>query len=390
MTCGPESLLNTSAEPTLHNPDCDSNSSERRSSLPGYDICQSKQISNQQKGLGWLTLSSKEKYDSTYTALLARWGRTVNHVGTCLLIPEDWRSADPLDLMALFSSENIPIAGSPRASFSYGDHQTSLVRAKAWYTQWPRTGLDLDNLLGCGPYKPMDASHLCHHEHCVIHIVYEPADINESRKACLRRARFLRSEKRPVPAECDLHDPPCMMQVRFFVAVPLFFANSNQHAALISSESYRHQFQILAEVNGLPPPKPLPRPRRYPYPTFESLLPSQYPAVAINRNELVFGSSTSVKEGRPNLICDFCSSVRLKSYASIVGLWAHMVHEHQEVDNADRLHEIKRTAMLWWNYWKSCSEGGKRHNLTLAKLEQTQQLGFSWTDVMKWSLRSAL
>lgn len=134
-----------------------------------------------------------------YRSLLAQWGVKPGHQGTCVLLPEDWRSAAPLDLMALFSFENRPFAGDRRAWYKHADHGTTMVRALSWFSKWPRTGLELDNFLGCGPYKPMDASHLCHHEHCILHVVYEPADINQSRKDCWRRARFLRQEGRPVP-----------------------------------------------------------------------------------------------------------------------------------------------------------------------------------------------
>ena len=51
MTCESESLLNNFIELTLRNFDCDINFSEKRFSLFSYDIYQSKQILNQQKGL---------------------------------------------------------------------------------------------------------------------------------------------------------------------------------------------------------------------------------------------------------------------------------------------------------------------------------------------------
>ena len=328
VTCESESLSNNFIEFILHNSDCDVNFSKKRFNLFSYDICQSKQISNQQKDLSWLTLSFKEKYDSTYTTFHARWNRIVNYVGTCLLISKDWRSTDSLNLITLFNSKNIFIASSFRALFSYEDYQTFFVRIKVWYTKWSRTNFDLNNLLSCEFYKSMNASHLCHHEHCVIYIVYESADINEFRKTCLKKTRFLRSEKQFVFVECDLHDSSCIMQMSFFVAVSLIFANNNQHAAFISFESYRHQFQILVEVNDLSSLKLLPRSRRYSYSTFEFLLLLQYLAVVINRNELIFESFSSAKKNRSNLICDFCSFIRLKFYANIVKLWAHMIHEH--------------------------------------------------------------
>ena len=180
--------------------------------LPTYEAKSSPQTHAQPKALAWLTQAAKAKFDSTYEALLAGWGVTTRHTGTCVLVPEDWRFSNPLDLMASFGLDNVPAVGSSRAWYSCADHGTTLARAKVWFSK-PRTGLDLDVFVGCGPYKPMDASHLCHHEHCIVHLIYEPANINHARQECCRRARFLRGERRPVPEHCTIHEPPCMMQV---------------------------------------------------------------------------------------------------------------------------------------------------------------------------------
>lgn len=86
-----------------------------------------------------------------------------------------------------------------------------MVRARDWYEEchWPRSGVELDNFLGCGPYKPMDRSHLCYYEHCLIHLVYESAVINVDGWNCCLKARFLRQDRSEI---CDKYSPPCMMQ----------------------------------------------------------------------------------------------------------------------------------------------------------------------------------
>lgn len=100
--------------------------------------------------------------------------------------------------------------------FKYSDHKTTAARAIGWFGKWPRSGIELDNFLECGPYKRMDGSHLCHNLFCITpsHIVYESCTANQARNDCFQRARFLRNENRAVPARCDQHDPPCLMQVR--------------------------------------------------------------------------------------------------------------------------------------------------------------------------------
>ena len=77
--------------------------------------------------------------------------------------------------------------------------------------------------------------------------------------------------------------------------------------------------------------------------------------------------------------------MRIKAYASIIGLWAHLVNKHQDVDNEERLREVIHSATLWLEYWRDYSEGGK-NNPTMAKLVQTQQEGFTWSDVLRWNL----
>ncbi|KAL8762042.1 MAG: hypothetical protein Q9184_001889 [Pyrenodesmia sp. 2 TL-2023] len=343
--------------------------------LPFYECRTSKQSPNQIKALSWLTEAAKEKFDRFFDMLSAKWGVTRPHTGTCILVAEDWKNSKPLDLMALFGVDNMPRAGSPRAWYTYGDHATTLARAKVWFSA-PRHGVDLDNFLGCGPYKPMDASHLCHHEHCIVHLTYEPADVNQDRKGCSDRARFLRAERRPVPEECTVHNPPCMMQ----------------RAAITALEAYYHQFAVLSKAYGLPSISPIPRPRRYIYPTFESHIPCQYSSIAVDETQLVseqlrpelFAADT---QHRPDLTCTFCVLTSIKSFASIMGLWSHIVYLHQDIDNAIRLEVIRDSALGWSIYWELYSRGGKRTNETLAKIEEAQRADFSWTNVMNWKLR---
>ncbi len=185
----------------------------RNPPVPRYLVKRSKKFRSQQRGLDWLTGAAQRKFDETYKTLLALWGVKPTHKGTCVLCPEDWKFLDPIDLMALFTTDNCPSLKAARAWYSYSDHATTLARSKAWFSQWPRSGVELDNLLGSGPYKPMDASHLCHQGHCIIHVVYEGADTNQDRESCRKEARFLRQDGRPVPESCAVHNPPCMMQV---------------------------------------------------------------------------------------------------------------------------------------------------------------------------------
>ncbi|KAL8927765.1 MAG: hypothetical protein Q9208_002181 [Pyrenodesmia sp. 3 TL-2023] len=339
--------------------------------VPAYDVKQStRKRGEQQRGLDWLSYASKQRFDRIHSAILARWGVGPEHQGTCVLLPEAWRFSAPLDLMALLNAKDVSLSfsRSPRAWYSYRDHATTLARAKVWHAAtWPRSGIELDNFLGCGPYKAMDASHLCHHRHCIVHVVYEPAHVNADRNDCFARARFLRAEGRPIDRHCYDHEPPCLLQ----------------HAALTSLEAFHIQASVFCQAKGLPAPEPTPRPRRYPFPTFESTLPCNFPAIGADPAALVPEMEDDSLRGRPNLTCAFCS--RLRGYGSIVGLWSHIFHCHQEVSSNDRVGEIRRTGALWEDYWDSL--GGKKYNPTADKLEQMRRSSFGWNGVIAWDLR---
>jgi len=90
-------------------------------------------------------------------------------------------------------------------------------------------------------------------------------------------------------------------------------------------------------------------------------------------------------EGRPDLVCAFCESTT--TFAGIINLWTHFVQKHNDVQDTKRLSEIRRTATMWIEYWKNYSDGGKRGNATMAKLQQIGQEGYSWSDVEAWGLR---
>ena len=181
--------------------------------MPHYDIKMSSKIPDQPKGLEWRSAAAKKFFEDHHNHRLAEWGVKPTHKGTCVLVPEDWKNLDPMNLLDLFDLDNCPTAQTTRLRYQYGDHCTSYARALAWFSQWPRSGLELDNLMGSCHYQPMDASHTCHHSTCINHVTYEATHINHSRKTCCEMAKKLRREKREISEHCDKHDPPCLLQV---------------------------------------------------------------------------------------------------------------------------------------------------------------------------------
>ena len=187
-----------------------------RKPVPQYEVKMSKsnQLQGQQRGIHWLTSDAKKVFEERYAAILSGWGVKPDYEDTCIVVPADWCRANPRDLYTHANERELPTMESPRAVYTYSDHTTSLARTKAWFSQWPRRGVELDNFLECGPFSPMDASHRCHQKHCIIHLVLEGAHTNVDRCDCQILARFLRREGREVPEHCDKHNPPCLLQVR--------------------------------------------------------------------------------------------------------------------------------------------------------------------------------
>lgn len=125
--------------------------------MPGYNTKRSgKYRQQQQKGLLWLTHEAKEHMDRYLEAIMTSWGVHATHHGTCLLMPADWEGAAPTTIAGRFSAEICPGIDTPHARYKYADFSTGLSRAIVWFTEtWPRTGIQLDNFIECGPYQRM-------------------------------------------------------------------------------------------------------------------------------------------------------------------------------------------------------------------------------------------
>lgn len=100
--------------------------------VPTYLVKRSEKTPEQQRGLEWLSASGKAHFDDNHEMLLAQWGVKTGHRGTCVLLPENWKALDPIDLMTTFQNYKTPSGGSSRAWYSYSvrscDHFGSSCR----------------------------------------------------------------------------------------------------------------------------------------------------------------------------------------------------------------------------------------------------------------------
>ncbi|KAK6210921.1 hypothetical protein LQW54_005799 [Pestalotiopsis sp. IQ-011] len=355
--------------------------SAARQQVPSYEVKRSRVSRHQQCALSWLSEDAVRHFGQYIRALLGSWGVDgADSESSCVLVPADWLSLNPVDILPLFGPDRCPKRRAERPRYKFDDHWTTLARAAAWFGKYPRTGVELDNFLGAGPFKTMDGSHLCHQDNCVNprHICYEPSDANHDRKHCREEAASSRREGRGVPELCRRHETPCLMRL----------------ASLTTYEAYLIQFSVLRRALHIPEAGPAQRPAGWAaYPSLEDRLPlsamlceGSRPEPMLERAGPVAGAGDAAN-GRPSLVCPFCTAI--KGFRRPTKLWAHLVHRHSASEDKDRLvQEVRRTASLWLAYWEgSSSEMGRAGGATKAKLLQALQGGFRWRDVVAWGLR---
>ena len=275
----------------------------------------------------------------------------------------------------LVFGKNFPPCDADRLTFDYDDHSTTLARAAAWYSQWPQTGVALDNFIGSGAFQQMDASHTCHQSCCIRHITYESHFMNEDRKRCHMLAKQLRRAGMEVPIHCDQHNPPCLMQ----------------QAALSTVETYLIQFSVYRTAKGLPSLHSLPKPVDHRFKTFETRLPIQFARpvqgivlfAADITPQLVVTNDSADDLKRACQLCD-----RIKTCNSFIGFCTHIWRQHKQSLEDDRCREIRRFAQYWREYWQRFPKRATGGDKTLHMIGQALGEDFHWGIVASWGLQA--
>lgn len=240
---------------------------------------------------------------------------------------------------------------------------------------------------------PSQGSHLCHNSFCVVpsHLAYEPSEVNQSRIRCADEAKRLRQERDTIPAACQVHDPPCLLQVgQLAREAPVHVTDREQHAALTTYERILIQIWVLRRSMGLDPALDAPsRPRWHTLPTLESTAPPTFcrgaPAVTASDEDLFNPIEHKGRIPRPELTCPFCSGI--KSFASVVGYWGHITHHHNEIADESRLQQVRSAAARWGEYCSVTDPYRAKDLLTMVRVRQARGSNFTWQDVMAWGLR---
>ena len=166
----------------------------------------------------------------------------------------------------------------------------------------------------------MDASHTCHHSSCIVHMVYNPAHVNQDRKSCCESARKLRRARQAIPKHCDKHNPPCRLVVSASVyEIDISKLTRYQLASRTINEIYALQFNVLQLARELPVKSDYNRPRKHLYSIFETQFPLCVPAITVDPINLVTKRPESRRDKqKPDLLCIFCK--KIKSFDTPTGL----------------------------------------------------------------------
>ena len=76
-----------------------------------YPAVRSRKGMNQMKAIEWMLQTGKDRFETHQDQLLARWGLTAEHTGTCVLVPASWSRLDPQDIVDDFGYEMQPSCG---------------------------------------------------------------------------------------------------------------------------------------------------------------------------------------------------------------------------------------------------------------------------------------
>ena len=80
-------------------------------SVPNYRAPRSRNGMNQIKAIEWMTETGKKRFEAQQDTLLSSWGVTVEHAGTCILVPKSFMGRNPLDLIDDFEYRKCPPSG---------------------------------------------------------------------------------------------------------------------------------------------------------------------------------------------------------------------------------------------------------------------------------------
>jgi len=333
----------------------------------------------------WDSPSAKSRFDEAEKRLLAAWGVSPGHTGTCVLVPSQWKDINPTSLLREVPNPNAiaSILNHPgRLNYYSNGILTKWARAACFFSE---VGKGIRSALTLLVEKDLktDASHLCAQATCILrrHLVLEPKVTNNSRETCKRKARTLRESGYPIPDACSLehHQPPCMMH----------------HMALTDVEHFYIQLSVLANAHDIAYSPPQSTPDEHEFASFETSLPLSH--------RFLQGSSTRISldpahltkyipEPVAGMVCSLCE-VKGFAYKRLPPLWQHIRDEHKPSDGTNKNDIVQAVKSATQKYvaeldeWNAITNSSaKLGSKTLDYCKQALADGFSYKHFNSWKL----
>ena len=333
-----------------------------------YKIVLSK--NDQQRVFDWFRYSTKQTFDKKYVKLFVQWKKFFfQHENNCVF--------------------SFSIRQSNFLIFRAIDHNIFFVRILIWFHDkiWFKKNVKLNNFFDCDLYQFMKIFHLCHHNRCLIHVIYEFTNNMKNRKICFQSTKYLRCQILNIFDRCNQHDSFCLLQINNSNMLLIEISFIWQHVVLIFVKTYFIQLDIFFRARYFEFESFFDKFAFHSYFIFETQLFLCWKifefVINVNSNHLIHEFSNFVIAKKFALLCKFCRESN--RFAIIFELWNHIVHEHQNVDVQRRLKKIKQTTSFWQFYWKYLIQN--RKNFTINMLTQIRFDEFCWKNVIAWKLR---
>ena len=161
-----------------------------------YDIKMLSKISSQFKKIKWFFVAAKKIFDNHHNHRFVEWNVKFIHKNICVLMFKNWKNFDSMKLLNLFDFDNCSTTQTTRLRYQYENHCIFYAKIVTWFFQFSKLNFELNNFMNNRYYQFMNVFHICHHNICINHEIYESIHINHVRKTCCETTKKLRREKK--------------------------------------------------------------------------------------------------------------------------------------------------------------------------------------------------
>ncbi|KAE9381057.1 hypothetical protein N431DRAFT_457671 [Stipitochalara longipes BDJ] len=160
--------------------------------------------------------------------IFGRWGLSINHRTTCLLIPKFWHLEDWKGMYAAFTYGGSNII-KPL------DYKLLHILSGSFNGEQSKYMANFDKVAAFGTIQRSDddfqrtwmvnkanVAHPCGHKLCIVHQTIECPDATSGRETCFENAKALRIQGSAIPWYCTKHNPTCILHMSVLTIVEAF------------------------------------------------------------------------------------------------------------------------------------------------------------------------